>query len=692
MTTTSATSSNAASSAASSIAQVLANPGAGTSLNLSSLVSGLMQVAAIPLNNLQAQQTSYQTQLSAVGSLQSALYTFQSAMAGLSFTSGYSAMQASSSNTSVVGASVTGGPSAGTYAVNVSQLAQSQTLVAQGQTSTSTAIGSGAATTISFSFGSVSGGTFSGGAYSGATFTPNANLPTGTVTINASNNTLQGIASAINAAHVGVQASIVNDGSGTPYRLTLTSTAGGSNSEMKISVSGDAALQSLLGQDPAGTQNMSEVTTGQNAVATINGLQVQSPTNTLSGTIPGMSLALTGTGSSTVSVANNPSAAVNAVNNFVSAYNALKSTLNAATKVDTSNSANNGPLAFDASTRLLVEQVNGVLNQAIGSGSYSSLGSVGITLAQDGTMQVNSAALQTAVTTAPTAVARLFAQSGTATDSLVGVNAYAKTTQAGTYAINVTQLATQGALTGSAAAGTTITQGVNDTLNVTISNTPVTLTIPPGTYSASGLATQLQSLINGSAALQAHKLTANVSADANGVLTIGNNQYGSTSNVAVSGNAASSLFGGSPTSTTGVDVQGTINGVAATSSGQQLFGATGSAVAGLTLQVNGGALGSRGTVTVQRGYASQFFTTATTLLASNGMVQNEQHSLNSTLTSLANRISTMQNQLNQQQALYLKQFNSLSSLVASMSQTQSYLTQQLAALAAQTNGTSPSSK
>ncbi|MDF6804817.1 hypothetical protein NLR00_23200, partial [Escherichia coli] len=160
----------------------------------------------------------------AVGTLKSALSTFQTALSSLTSASNYSAMKASGYDTSMLSASVTGSAPAGSYAVNVTQLAQSQVLAAQGQASTTTAIGSGASTTISFSVGAVSGGSLSGGKYTGSTFTQNGNLAGGSITIDSSNNTLAGIRDAINSANLGGSASIVNDGSGSPYRLVLTST------------------------------------------------------------------------------------------------------------------------------------------------------------------------------------------------------------------------------------------------------------------------------------------------------------------------------------------------------------------------------------------------------------------------------------------------------------------------------------
>ncbi|WP_296225616.1 flagellar filament capping protein FliD [Ralstonia sp. UBA689] len=661
-------------------------PGIGTSIDVNTLVSKLMQVEGKAMTVRQNQQKTFQMQLSAVGSLKSALSTFQAAMSNLTSAASFSGMKASGYDTSILNASVGSSAPSGTYAVNVTQLAQSQVLSAQGQASTKTPIGGGTPTTISFSFGTVSGGSFANGKYSGATFAQNGNLSGGSITIDPSNNTLAGIRDAINSANLGVSASIVNDGSGNPYRLVLTSTAGGANSEMKISVSGDSALQSLLAHDPAGTQNMTEVTTGQNALATVNGIAVQSPTNTLTEVVDGTSFTLAKTGSTTVTVNNDAGQASASVLNFVKAYNALRIQLNALTQFDTANPANNGALAGDVSTKALINQVTDVLGQAIGNGAYQSLGSIGVTMDKDGTLSINDTKLSAALKASPSQVAALFAGTGTATDSMLKVSAFSKTTQAGSYAVNVTQLAAQGTLKGSAAANTTIQSGVNDSLSVTLSGIATNITVPAGNYSASSLAAQIQSQINASPALQKAKVEVSVAADANGVLTFTDKQYGSISTVSVSGNGAASLLGSSPTATAGRDVQGSINGVAATGSGQNLYGASGSATDGLTVQVTGGALGNRGTVTVQRGYAAQLNSVMDNLLSSNGMVQNATDAINSSISSLSNQIGRMQKQLDAKQALYYAQFNALSKVVAGMTNTSNYLTQQLAMLQKQRSG------
>ncbi|MGM3278345.1 flagellar filament capping protein FliD [Ralstonia sp. 24A2] len=661
-------------------------PGIGTNIDVNNLVTKLMQAEGKGMVVHQNQQKVFQAQLSAVGSLKSALSSFQTAMANLTNADTFSGMKASGYDTSILNVNVGSTAPSGTYNVKVTQLAQAQVLSAQGQASNKVPVGSGTPTTISFSFGTVSGGTFTDGKYTGATFTQNGNLAGGSIKIDASNNTLSGIRDAINSANLGVSASIVNDGSGNPYRLVLTSTAGGANSEMKISVSGDSTLQSLLAHDPSGTQNMTEVATGQNALANVNGINVQSPTNTLTDVVDGTSFTLSKTGNTTVTVGNDAGQASQSVLNFVKAYNALRIQLNSLTRFDTANAANNGALAGDVSTKALINQVTDVLGQGIGNGAFQSLGSIGVTMDKEGTLSIDDSKLTAALKKSPGQVAALFAGTGTATDSMLKVSAFSKTTQAGNYAINVTQLATQGSLKGSAAANTTIQSGVNDSLSVTLSGITTSIKVPAGSYTPQSLAAQVQSQINASPDLQKAKVDVAIAADANGVLTFTDRQYGSMSTVSVSGNGAASLLGGSPTATAGRDVQGTINGVAATGSGQNLYGANGSAAEGLTVQVMGGALGDRGSVTVQRGYAAQLHTVSTNLLADKGMVQNAADAINSSLTTLSSRMTQMQRQLDAKQALYYAQFNALSKVVAGMTNTSNYLTQQLAMLQKQRTG------
>src|SRR6185312_4893561 len=169
----------------------------------------------------------YQAELSAYGTVNSALSALQSSISTLNSPSSFKVLSASTSDSTVLTASAASNAAAGSYNVQVSQLAQAQTLVAAGQANTTQSIGSGVPTTITFQFGTISGGTLANGTYSGATFSQDGTVASGTVTIDSSNNSLPGIRDAINAANIGVTASIVNDGGASPYRLVLQSSSTG---------------------------------------------------------------------------------------------------------------------------------------------------------------------------------------------------------------------------------------------------------------------------------------------------------------------------------------------------------------------------------------------------------------------------------------------------------------------------------
>ncbi|NDU88066.1 MAG: flagellar filament capping protein FliD [Ferrovum sp.] len=652
------------------------------SIDVSSIVSQLMTVESQPVTQLQNQQSGFQSQVSALNTVQSAVSSFQAAVQGLTSLNQYQSYSASSSN-AAVSATATSGAIPGNYSIAVSQLAQAQSLVATGQTSATTAIGTGATTTLNFTFGTISGGTLTSGTYTGATFTPSGS-GTKSVTINSSNDSLQGIAAAINAAGIGVNATVVNDGSSTPYRLVLTGPSGVSNS-MQIGVTGDATLSSLLSQNPAGTQNLNQTSVAQNAQLTVNGLAVSQSSNTVTNAVQGVTLNLSGTTTSVanVSVAQNTSAATSAVNNLVSAYNALNTAIQGVASYNSSTNTA-GPLFGDPMVNNIQNQIRSILNTPISGTTsvYATLSEIGVTFQSDGSMAVNSSQLNTALATSPGDIASLFSTVGKATDSLVSYANSSASTQAGTYAVNVTQVATQGQLTGSAAPGLTITSGTNDALNLTVNGTQVALTIPAGTYASAGsLAAQVQSSINGNSTLSAAGISVAVTVNASGALNIQANNYGSSSSVAVTGgNGSAGLLGSTPVQANGLNVVGTINGTSATGSGQLLTSTAGNS-SGLSLTINGGATGSRGTVSFSQGYAVSLNNLATSLLDPiSGPIAAEVTGLNSTISNIGSQITSWQARLTSIQQSLTSQYTALNVMLGTMSQTSSYLSTQLAQL------------
>lgn len=658
----------------------ISSPGIGSNLDINSIVSQLMTIERQPLVQLDTREVSFQAQLSAYGNLKGTLAAFQTSVAALNSVSRFQARTVTSSETSVATATATTIAAVGSFSLNVTQLAQTQAVVAAGQASASAAIGAGTSTTISFQFGTVTGGTLTNGVYSGATFTQDGTQASGTVTISAENNSLTGIKDAINNANVGVTASIVGDGSATPYRLVLQSNSTGANRSMKVSVTGEAAISNLLSYDPAGTQNLTQTLAAQDAAFTVNGLALTSRTNTVSTALQGVNLTLVKAGTSTLTVARDTSSVQTAVAAFVKAYNDVDSTLDQLASFN-AETRQAGPLNGDFAVRNIQAQLRGVLGDSLGTGlSVSNLSQLGITFQRDGSLALDTAKLQAALSAKGAEdIAGAFTATGKATDSLVNFLGATAASTPGSYALNVSTLATQGTLVGSGAANLTITQGSNDSLSVNVDGVATTITIAAGTYTADTLASAVQSAINGSTDIQTAGSAVTITNSA-GVLTITSNRYGSASQVSVSGNAASGLFGGAPVATTGVDVAGTINGIAANGSGQVLSGPTGGSLDGVRLEVIGGTTGDRGTVTVARGFASRLDAMLTTMLSSTGVITSRTEGINKSIEDLGDRRAALNRRLTDVEARYRAQFTALDTMMSSMLATSNFLTQQLNAL------------
>jgi flagellar hook-associated protein 2 len=138
----------------------ISSPGIGSSLDVEGIVSKLMSVEQQPLTLLDQKTSAAQTKLNAMGAVSSALDTFKSALSSMSSASTFRNLTATAADSSVMTASASGTAVAGTYRVNVTQLAQSQSLSSAGRSGLTTAIGLGNSTTVTFQLGSVGGGSF----------------------------------------------------------------------------------------------------------------------------------------------------------------------------------------------------------------------------------------------------------------------------------------------------------------------------------------------------------------------------------------------------------------------------------------------------------------------------------------------------------------------------------------------------
>jgi flagellar hook-associated protein 2 len=388
--------------------------GVGSKLDLSSLLDNLQQAENTKLAALNSKAAVHNTKFSAYAQLQGALASFQIAASTLGTASLYNSTTTTSSNTGVLTVAADKTAVAGSYAINVSQLAQAQTLVSNGITdSTGQQLGSAR---IKIEFGTTVGNVF----------TPGAATPA-SININGTNNTLAGIRDAINQSNSGVTASIVNDGGATPYHLVLTSNTTGEKSSMRVSVEdnggGDpSTIAGLLTYDPAGTKAMTENIKATDAKLTINGLDVISPTNVVQGAAQGITLNLLSTGASTVTANTDTGAMASAVKSFVDGYNALQSTAKKLSAFDKdiahanqgageANQIAQAPLLGDATLRTIQNQLRSVFNtpqDANGNTSLVNLTQIGISFKADGTMGLDTGKLNKALSDNRTGVAQLF--------------------------------------------------------------------------------------------------------------------------------------------------------------------------------------------------------------------------------------------------------------------------------------------
>ena len=678
----------------------LSSPGIGSNLDVNSIVSQLMEFEARPLNLLARKEAAYLAKVSAFGTLSGSLTAFQSALDALKMPAKFQGVNATPSDSAILSATATNKAVAGSYTVDVTKLAQAQTIATAGQATTNAPIGLGSKTTLTFQFGTISGGKLENGVYvpdntpvapavpTTPAFAQDGTQTGGSIVIDNTNNSLQGIRDAVNKANLGVTATIVSDGSGNPHHLVMTSNATGATSSMKISLSGDGveppdpALADLLAYDPAGAQKMTQSTAAQDTALTVNGIPVTARNRSVAEAIQGVTLSVNKLGSTTVAVARDTGSIQNGVSALVKAYNDLDKTIKSLTAYDPATKAG-GPLLGDASVRNIQSQVRSMLGNSLsgGGGKLTNLTQVGLTFQKDGSMAVDNAKLTKAIGDSFDDIAGLFASIGTASDSLVKFIGSSASTKPGAGVLYVGALATRGQVSSSEVPNTlTISADTNDQMSVTIDGISTSITLPPKTYTSASLIAQLQSSINGASELKAAGATVVVSADVDGKLTLTSNRYGSASKVEISGSAALDLL---PTqnATAGTDVEGTIDGVPGTGSGQLLTAGAGSTMAGLKMEITGGdAPAERGTVGFSQGYADLLTKLVDNFIGSTGMISGQTNSLQLTIKDIGKSRDAMNIKLQGIEKRLKAQFTALDATIAKMTTTSNYLTQQLAQL------------
>jgi len=359
---------------------LITSTGIGSGLDISSIVSALTNAyGAAQTNELNAEQTQLNSQISAYGTFSSALDTLQATLSTLENPSQLAGFDATVADQSIASATTTAGAVAGQYSLEVNNLASAATLTSQAFTGGSSAVVGSGTLTIAVGGNSAS------------------------INIDSSDDTLAAIASAINAApnNPGVTASIINTTAGG--RLVLTGTATGAANAITVTQSGgDGGLASLV-YDPAdNVTNLTQTQAAQDASFSINGFAATSPSNVVTGAISGVTLNLLGQSAAstptTLSITPDTSSAQTSIGTFVTALNGVLSSVQSLTGYDPSTQTA-GPLNGDPTIQSFENQLYGILDQ-INSGNSSgiqSLSDLGITANAQGSYDTNTDTLGNAL-------------------------------------------------------------------------------------------------------------------------------------------------------------------------------------------------------------------------------------------------------------------------------------------------------
>lgn len=381
--------------------------GAGTSMSssLSTLYDGLESAEQTKLTPITAQQTSYKAKLTAWGVVQTSLNKLQTASDALKNTSAIASAKVTSTNSTFT-ATLANSATAGTYSVEVTALAASQSLLSPKATSKDADLGDSSIASRTITI-----------AQTGQT-TPL------TVTLAADKTSLADVRDAINAKQGSVTASIIKADDNS-YYLALTSKDSGTTNAMTVSTN-DTKLAEYFSYDAsgAGTSNMTQKVAAADAKVNINGIEITRSSNTITDAPEGVTLTLSkiNVGSpETLTVAKDNTAMTAAIQAFVDAYNSLQTTIDTQTKytaVDqgtSSQNSTNGDLMGDGTLRNIQTRLRSMLSTSQDGGSLSTLSQMGITQDVKGKLTVDSTKLEKALNEKPADVISFLSGDGSKT-------------------------------------------------------------------------------------------------------------------------------------------------------------------------------------------------------------------------------------------------------------------------------------
>lgn len=571
---------------------------------------------------------------------------------------------------------VTGGTALGSLGLSTMASAATGTnavVSVDGTSTTLTSLKAGSTVSLTSGTGGTISATLAGGLSVGNLTATNVSTGDGS---------LSSVVSAINNANTGITASAVQTGTSS-YVLQLSSKTTGTASNLSVDAS--AFSSSSLG-------TLHEVTAGADAKLTVGGTggyTVDSASNTVTGLLPGVSVQLLSTSTSPITVTSSPDANAMAtkVQALVTAANSVLSTIQQYAGYDAATKQG-GPLMGNPVLSSITNQILSTVAGAVGPGGISS-GSAGVTVdSKTGLLDFDTTKFTSAYTANPSGVAALFSQGGTlaatapATPGQVQLLYAPDAARPGSYDVTITRSASQAILQGNVLSSGTVTGPENLTIGSGSSN------VHYGIVAGESLSA-ISAGLNAAFASAGLDLVASV-VNSGQQLQINSTQYGSAASFTVTSDATGAgqtgLGGATGTaSATGTDVAGSINGVAATGTGQVLAAPqTDPTLAGLSLLVTAPGITtstSLGTFTYNPGLAGHMGTTAWSgSNPVNGWITSAIQGLQNESSSLGQQITAYNPIIASEHAMLVQEFSDMETQLGTLKQQGNYLSSQIAQL------------
>lgn len=340
--------------------------GIGSGLDINGLVSQLMAVEQRPLTALATKEASYQAKLSAFGQLKNVVSALQTAADGLDDAAKFTATKATVGADAGFTASSTSSAAAGSYSVQVTNLATVQ------RSATS----------------------------KDATFVPTAGTLSVTIdgetkTLDFTGATIEELRDAINGGDLGISATVINNGKAKQLMLSGKDTG----VDKAFTATGLGIESSLY-----------EVQAAEDAALTIDGIAVTRGSNTISDIIEGVTLTLSKetTAAANLTVADDRTSARSAIDGFVKAYNDANKAIRDLTAFN-AETRRASSLTGDSTARSIQGQLRGLVGNALsGFVGVGRLSDVGISFKTDGSLAVDGSKLDAALKDASKDVAGFF--------------------------------------------------------------------------------------------------------------------------------------------------------------------------------------------------------------------------------------------------------------------------------------------